>query len=299
MGVAATPAPALAAAPAEVPVPSGPALDESLEIWLIRKDKLDFGPFSMAEVKRQIMRGDIASAHLIIDSETGKARLVKDHPYLARFVHDAEASREERHKLEANQKQARRDRHRAFTLLSIFLIVAAAATVAVIFWIRQHRQEPVVLVKEVPKSDSDMEQLLKGLSFEFPKPTIKARKSLGKGKRAALSAADDFDEPTRLGDASQEGGEEQLSPEQIQSAMNSSKGKALAFCIAEERRRNPMLHEIALEFILHGTGQVTAVRVNGQKGTPLASCMFQKMRAITFPKYNGPKMAAGFNWNIK
>jgi hypothetical protein len=77
-----------------------------------------------------------------------------------------------------------------------------------------------------------------------------------------------------------------------------SKGRALSICIAEERRRNPGLHQVELEFIVHGNGQVSAVRVNGQKGTPLASCMFQRMQRIQFPRYAGPKTIAGFTWNV-
>ncbi|HJZ84855.1 MAG TPA: protein kinase [Polyangia bacterium] len=281
------------------PAYSGPPVDETQEIWLIRKNKLDFGPFTMAEVKRQIMKGDIASEHIIIDSETRQQHHIKDHPYLMRFAADAEIKREERRRFEADRRQARKEKHRAVTLVMIFLILAGAGVAAAFVWLKwQHRGEPVVLVREVPKSDTDLEHILKGLQFEFPKPVIKKRRGSHGGKGGQLAPGDDFDEPTRLGDVTQEGGEEQLSQEQIQSTMN-ARGRSLAICIAEERRRNPALHQIDLEFIVHGTGQVTAVRVNGQKGTPVASCMLSKMQSIHFPKYNGPKTVAGFSWNIK
>jgi hypothetical protein len=154
-------------------------------------------------------------------------------------------------------------------------------------------------VVEKQVANKDLERILASMSFEFKNPVIKRRKpGRGGGKGGGFSAADDFDEPTRLGDVTQEGGEEQLSQEQIQSVMN-SRGRPLALCIGEEKLRNPSLHQIDLDFIVHGNGQVSAVRVNGQKGTPLQSCMFAKMRQIPFPKFNGPKTIAGFSWNLR
>src|SRR5205814_3978197 len=94
-----TPAPPAARAPAPWPVvpSSSPgfapadagtgagAVDESLEIWLVQKNKLDFGPFSMAEVKRQIQKGEIEGEHVLVDSDSGRRWRVADHPHLARF----------------------------------------------------------------------------------------------------------------------------------------------------------------------------------------------------------------------
>jgi hypothetical protein len=156
------------------------------------------------------------------------------------------------------------------------------------------------LIEEAEKKEAAEkaaeEEVLKG--FEFPKPTIKKRHRGKGGQLGEFSAGEDFDAPTMIGDVTLEGGEEQLLPEQIQSVMNSNRGRQVGRCIAEEHRRNPGMHEVELEFIVHGNGRVTAVRVNGQKGTPIASCMFEKMRHVDFPKYNGPKTIAGFSFKI-
>jgi hypothetical protein len=292
-------APAASMAPhVNVPAYSGPPIDESLEIWLIQKQKLDFGPFSMSEVKRQIMKGDIQGEHVIVDSDSGKRHHVKNHPYLARFVAEAEMRHDEQKRIEKDQHQRRREKRRTVWFLLFLLIIGGAGTAVALIWIKKHNEAPVVVEKVVTKTDADLEKILKGLSFEFPKPTIRARHRGKGGKLGGFSGGEDFDAPTMMGDVTQEGGEEQLSPEQIQSVMNSSRGRSLAICIAEEKRRNSGMHQVELEFIVHGNGQVTAVRVNGQKGTPIASCMFQKMRAINFPKYNGPKTIAGFSFKV-
>jgi serine/threonine-protein kinase len=279
----------------EAPPYSGPTIDETLEIWLIQKNKLDFGPYTMAEVKRQILRGEIEADHGILNNDSGEQSTVGQHPYLSHFVTDAIIKREERRRLEADRQLERKEKRRSVAMIAVFLGLAGVTVAGVLLWMHKH-QAPSVVVVEKKVVDSELEQILKGLSFEMPKATIRSRKPGKGGKHGPIP--DDFDEPTRLGDASQEGGDEQLTPEQIQSSMN-ARGKPLALCIAEERRRNPGIHDIDLEFIVHGSGQVSAVRVNGQKGTPIATCMLQKMRAIPFPHYSGPKTVAGFSWKLK
>ena len=39
--------------------------------------------------------------------------------------------------------------------------------------------------------------------------------------------------------------------------------RVLVGCIAEERHRNSSLHSVDMDFIIKGTGQVSAVKVNG------------------------------------
>jgi hypothetical protein len=291
-----------------VPAYSGPPVDETLEIWLIQKQKLDFGPFSMAEVKRQIMKGEILGEHVIVDSDSGKRHHVKNHPYLARFVAEAESRREEQKRIDAERQQVHRGKQRIWMFFIFILAIVGVGAAGYFLYYEpklKHQREIELKASDAKAqamiaqaNDADLEKILKGLSFEFPKPTIKARKRGKGGKLGGFSGGEDFDAPTMMGDVTQEGGEEQLSPEQIQSVMNSSRGRSLALCIAEEKRRNPNMHQVELEFIVHGNGQVTAVRVNGQKGTPIASCMFQRMRAISFPKYNGPKTIAGFSFKV-
>ena len=75
--------------------------------------------------------------------------------------------------------------------------------------------------------------------------------------------------------------------------------KVLVGCIAEERRRNSSLHNVDMDFIIKGTGQVSAVKVNGQTSSPLSSCMYGKMQSVAFPKFNGNKTHASFSLALK
>jgi hypothetical protein len=94
-------------------------------------------------------------------------------------------------------------------------------------------------------------------------------------------------------------GDDVLSAEDIQKVMN-QKFSLLVGCLREEATRNPSNKKIDLEFIVKGNGTVSSVRVNGQTSTPVASCMFAKMQAITFPECKTcSKTHAAFPLTIK
>src|SRR5690606_31993495 len=83
--IAAAPA-AAGAAPARAPLPMTPALTAALadteERWLISKGKLDYGPFTLAQIAEQVQTDQILPGHVIIDKDTGSRTKVEDHPLL-------------------------------------------------------------------------------------------------------------------------------------------------------------------------------------------------------------------------
>ncbi len=75
--------------------------------------------------------------------------------------------------------------------------------------------------------------------------------------------------------------------------------RVLVPCINEERHRAPTTKTFDMDFIIKGSGIVSAVKVNGQTGTPIAGCMYGKMQAVAFPKFDGAKTHATFSLSIK
>jgi hypothetical protein len=75
--------------------------------------------------------------------------------------------------------------------------------------------------------------------------------------------------------------------------------KVLVGCVKEERSRNSSLHNVDMDFIIKGSGQVSAVKVNGQTAGAFASCMYGKMQTVSFPKFNGSKTHASFSLSLK
>jgi hypothetical protein len=269
------------------------AVDDQSERWLIQKDKLDFGPFNMREIGSQIESGKILGEHTIIDTETGERRKVKDHPQLRQLVFDAEARMADKARQEAEASDRRRHRGKVFTMVSVFLTVVLGLGGVIVWKWRpwEKRVEKVVVHDQV---DLDF---LKNIEISMKvDPPAKKTTRRAPGKKGGRPG--EYDDTTNLGDASSEGGDETLDQGVVQRVM-SQNFKVLVGCIQEERRRNPGLHNVDMDFIIKGTGLVSAVKVNGQTGTPVAGCMYGKMQSVTFPKFNGQKTHASFSLALK
>jgi hypothetical protein len=66
-----------------------------------------------------------------------------------------------------------------------------------------------------------------------------------------------------------------------------------------EKHKEPGLSDIALDFVVRGTGKVSAVKVNGQRGGPFASCVLGRMQSFGFPKFNGNKTVASWSMSMR
>ena len=73
-------------------------ISEEYERWLVQKDSLDFGPFSLAQVMAQMEKGIFNGDHFIVDADSGDRQKIKDHPQLAEFTRVVER------KLEAQRR---------------------------------------------------------------------------------------------------------------------------------------------------------------------------------------------------
>jgi hypothetical protein len=55
--------------------------------------------------------------------------------------------------------------------------------------------------------------------------------------------------------------------------------------------------EMSVDFVIRGTGKVSAVKVNGQKSGSFAQCVLGRMP--TFPKFNGSKTIASWSMSVR
>jgi hypothetical protein len=166
------------------------------------------------------------------------------------------------------------------------------------FWYaKKHGAFETKVVKELVH-DGEYD-FMKGveISMKVDPPAPKAKRP-SSGHHVGKNGKNEFSDVTNLGDASGDGGDETLDQTVVQRVMTQN-FRVLVGCIAEERRRNSSLHNVDMDFIIKGTGNVSAVKVNGQTGTQLANCMFGKMQTIMFPKFNGNKTHASFSLNLK
>ncbi|MCC6749560.1 MAG: serine/threonine protein kinase [Deltaproteobacteria bacterium] len=273
---------------------------DNSERWLVHKNRLDFGPFSMLDLKRQLYRGDFSGDDQLLDQETGQRAIARQHPLLQEFV----ALVERLHQSHRHQKAELEDRHKArkhrtvivVTVLIVLAILGAGG--AVTFYVL--RRQPEVREKIVYKDKTgEAVPNLKGIEVSWqaePPEQAKARKLRKPKKKKAGGAAGD--DSTNLGDATQGGGDELLSQKVVQQVMQANLAR-LTPCVLQEARRDGSLRRVEIDFGVKGTGKVSSVKVNGQSASPFQVCVAGRMKAIQFPTFDGQLTRASFSMNLK
>jgi hypothetical protein len=269
------------------------AVDDANERWLIQKDRLDFGPFTMRDVRAQIEAGKILGDHTIVDTESGERKRVADHPILRPLVLDAQTRLAVAAKEQADAAESRKHKSRVVSLLGVMLLVVLGVGGGVTWYVMnmKPRTERVVV------HDGENLDFLKNIEISMKvDPPAPKKPGAHPGKRKLKNGK--FDDSMNLGDASEGGGDDTLDQAVVQRVM-SQNFRVLVGCISEERRRNASLHTVEMDFLIKGTGQVSSVKVNGQTGTAFAECMYGKMQSVAFPKFNGQKTHASFSLALK
>ena len=272
-------------------LPPRPAdrIDEDQERWLIQKeDKMDYGPFSLREVRAQIEKGTVHADHMILDNETGQRVRVADHTLIGQMAREWTAKHAE---LDRQMKdQAERARYRAGVvkmlsgIFAVLIVIGAGVGIYIVT-----RPKPVEVKQTGPQFTEDP---LKGLSIAMAPPPPKEKK-VHKVRKGPKNGSFDDSQSMDFSDS-----DDTLSPEQIQTTMNKEFSK-LTGCLREEAARNPTVKKINLEFIVKGNGTVSSVRLNGQTSTPGASCIFAKMQSINFPECKTcSKTVAAFSFTL-
>jgi serine/threonine protein kinase len=264
--------------------------------WLVQKDKLDFGPFSLQQIKSHLEKGTFRSADLIVDMDSGARQKIIEHPQLSDFARNAERHLEHARRLKAEHAHEHVERKKSRAML--FVIGAAVLLLAVGggFWImNREAAKESTLASRV--GEADVDDFLKAVKLDFPTTKRPTARRVGRGATGA-KGDDPFDGVQNLGDVSQGGSEEILSDSAIQGVMMGNYRK-LVPCIMDERRRSPGLSEMDLEFLVTGAGKVAAVKVNGQQKGAFPSCVLARMGSFPFPKYNGSKTIASWSMSLR
>jgi hypothetical protein len=269
-------------------------MTDSDERWLIQKDRLDYGPFSLAQLMVQIERGAFGADHLIVDIDSGERQKVKDHPLLGEFALDAERRLEVVRRARAEEVHVTVERKKSRATLLIIGGAVVTLGVALTVYLTQRRAaEDGEMASRL--GEEDVDQFLKNVKLNFTpakKPTTARRGASGGGGK------DEFNTATTLGDVTQGGGDDVLSDAKVQQVMMGNYRKLIP-CIMQERRHNPGLTDIDVEFVVQGSGKVSAVRVNGQRAGAFPGCVLGRMQSFGFPSFNGKRTVASWSLSMK
>jgi serine/threonine protein kinase len=266
-------------------------ISEEYERWLVQKDSLDFGPFSLAQVMAQMEKGIFNGDHYIVDADSGDRQKIKDHPQLAEFTRVVERKLEAQRRTRAEQahEHAERRKGRWFVLI-IGLALAAIGSGGWFYLKNRKAAESDVLASRV--SEADIEKFLNGVKVEFAQP-----KRVGGGRRGVgggvAGRAEDFTNNMDLGDVSQGGSDAILDETTIDRVMRANY-RRLVPCAMQGGIRT-----VELDFVIQPTGRVKAVQVNGQRKGAMPMCILNQMQSFGFPAYKGKNTIASWSMSFR
>jgi len=271
------------------------ALGDTAEKWLISKGRLDYGPFSLAEVVKQIDNGDIVAGNIIMDKDTGARSDVGSHPLLGPMVDAAKARLDDQRRAQAEVKVQGKEKTRSALLYTIIAVGVIGSGVAAYFIFNAMRgDDKNKLVAGVSKLDGA--KLNVTVSMPKVPPATKHKTGGGghhgaggaggtggtnSGDNLALDLSDDSDETETLG------------MDKVY-AVYSSHGAQLGGCL-----QSTGSSAASIAIIIDGpSGHVTFVKVNNQASGSLYSCISRQMRSMSFPTIHGPRTRAEFDINL-
>jgi hypothetical protein len=291
--------PAAAAAVSSSSIPLDPALQSALadttEHWLISKGRLDYGPFSLADIVAQIRKGDIVAGNIIIDKDTGVRCKVDDQPLLSPIVDAAKQSLDDARRAHAEDQHQSQQKKRGallYVMIGLGAVIAALAVYLVVTHIGKGKGPADVKgVDKVGAAELSV-------TFGQPKKPAPVKKAAGGGGHhgggGSHGGGDNGDDSALSFDMSgddDDEGTETLDMGTIYSVY-SKYGRQLAHCMGGT-------HYALIAIIIDGpSGKVTYVRVNNQKSGALAECIGGVMRTMKFPPVDGTRTRAEFDINL-
>jgi hypothetical protein len=276
---------------------AGGAADDNQERWLIQKDKLDFGPFSLAQIRAQIERGEIQGDHMIVDSDTGARKKVKDFPALKEFTKVAERRLEQvrRAKAEHTHEATEKKKSMATVLIVGVALVAVGGGLTLYLMSRKAAEGGQLASRE---EEAEVDSFLKDVKLDFQVAHV-AKRGSGGHHSSGGGANDEFNNDMNMGDVTAAGGGDETLDDNVIQRVMMGNYKSLIPCLMAEKHKNAGLSEMALDLVVRGTGKVSAVKVNGQRGGDFPKCVLGRMQSFNFPKFHGSKTIASWSMSVR
>jgi len=261
------------------------ALADTTEKWLISRNRMDYGPFSLADVIAQIERGEIVAGNVIQDKDSGARSDVGDHPLLGPIVETTRQQRDDQRRAQAEVKEQSRDKKRGAMLYGVIGlgVLGAAAAVYLILKSVSHDDGGPKLASVSALDGASLKVKVSEPKKPPPQPhRAGGRRSAGgpagTGENLALDMSDDSDETETLDMGTVYG-------------VYSRYGGRLGGCLQGSGE-----HNANISIIIDGpSGRVTWVKVNDKQAGGLYSCLGGVLRGMQFPKIHGPRTRAEFD----
>ncbi len=277
---------------------AGGAADDSQERWLIQKDKLDFGPFSLAQIRAQIERGEIMGEHMIVDSDTGARKKVKDFPALKEFTKVAERRLEQQRRANAEHTHEATEKKKSMaTVLIVGVAIAIVGGGMALFLMSRKAADGGQLASR--EEEAEVDSFLKDVKLDFQTAHVAKRTSGGHHASGGGAGSDEFNNDMNIGDVTKAGGGDDTLDDGVIQRVMMGNYRSLVPCLMAEKHKNAGLTEMSIDFVVRGTGKVSAVKVNGQRGGGFPGCVLGRMQSFNFPRFNGSKTIASWSMSVR
>jgi eukaryotic-like serine/threonine-protein kinase len=267
-------------------------ISEEYERWLVQKDSLDFGPFSLAQVMAQMEKGVFNGEHFIVDADSGDRQKIKDHPQLAEFTRVVERKLEAQRRTRAEQAHEHTERRKGRWFVAIIGLALLAVGAGMWFYLKNRKAAEVDLLAS-RVSEADVDKFLNGVKVEFAQPKHvggRARRGVGGG---VAGRPEDFANNMDLGDVTKEGGDAILDESIVDRVMRANYRKIVP-CAMQGGIRT-----VELDFVVQPTGRVSRVQVNGQGKGAMPMCVLNQMQSFGFPAYKGKNTIASWSMSFR
>jgi len=253
---------------------------EDEEKYLISKKGLDFGPFSLMEVKRQIAAGDIRPQDTVVEQDTGKRSKVKSHPLLKDFTKEVVRRKEAQRRAEAEVSTEAVERRKKRVLVlgvvaAVGVIAVAVGSILIYQGIARKKSGPTERGGDelsYQGSDEDPSGMRKkGRRGRRWRGRRGRRGSVGLNRKVAASESFDF------GGGSM-GGRERLSAGVIKSVIDKRRNR-VGNCMVKVGAKR-----ISVFVQVKGSGKLAYVSAKPKSAT---RCVRRALAGLRFPKFNG------------
>jgi hypothetical protein len=145
------------------------------------------------------------------------------------------------------------------------------------------------------EEEAEVDSFLKDVKLNFATAHVAKRVAGHHGG----GGGDEFNNDMNIGDVTKGGGgDETLDDKVIQRVMMGSY-RSLVPCIMQEKHKNAGLSDVSIDFVVRGSGKVSAVKVNGQHAGAFPACVLGRMQSFNFPKFNGSKTIASWSMSMR
>ncbi len=267
------------------------ALADTNEKWLISKGKLDYGPFSLADVIAQIEKGEIVAGNIIMDKDSGARVDVGTHPMLGPMVDAAKARLDDQRRAQAEVAVQSSDKKKGALLYSVIGLGVVGAALGVWLIIRAARGD------EETKKVAAVETLEGGsLNVKVTMPKAPPKRTGGGHKAGGHTGAGGSytkgseDLSLDMSDEGDDGGSSTLDMNTVY-GVYSRYGGQLGGCL-----QRTGAGQANIGIIIDGpSGRVTLVKVDGKQAGATWACLNGVLRGMKFPTLKSGRTRAEFD----